>query len=197
LPIAGWVGGDSWFGSTTTAIEVIRRFSVHSTWIVKQNQSWFPMKALYAVLKAQFKDLPAGHWVTMITAISGVKVVAMAYAWSQIGISYILSKYGSTEPSDKLYMSYFEDDFRNVSSKEVSHLKLAHLIYDYLPLINEHNKQRQKILGLERKWPTRSCWFRLLTTLLGMCVVDMHQIYRNLKNERYHDVDVLEFSDII
>ena len=25
----------------------------------------------------------------------------------------------------------------------------------------------------------------------------MHQIYRNLKNERYHDVDVLEFSDII
>jgi len=155
------------------------------------------MKALYAVLKAQFKDLPAGHWVTMITAISGVKVVAMAYAWSQIGISYILSTYGSTEPSDKLYMSYFEDDFRNVSSKEVSRLKLAHLIYDYLPLINEHNKQRQKILGLERKWPTRSCWFRLLTTLLGMCVVDMHQIYRNLKNERYHDVDVLEFSDII
>jgi hypothetical protein len=151
LPIAGWVGGDSWFGSTTTAIEVIRRFSVHSTWIVKQNQSWFPMKALYAVLKAQFKDLPAGHWVTMITAISGVKVVAMAYAWSQIGISYILSTYGSTEPSDKLYMSYFEDDFRNVSSKEVSRLKLAHLIYDYLPLINEHNKQRQKILGLERK----------------------------------------------
>jgi hypothetical protein len=194
LPIAGWVGGDSWFGSTTTAM---RRFSVHSTWTIKQNQSWFPMKALYAVLKERFKDRPAGHWLTMIATISGVKVAAMAYAWSQRGISYILSTRGSIEPSDKLYMSYFEDDFGNVSSKDVSHLKLAHLIYDYLPLINEHNKQHQKILGLERKWPTRSCWFRLLTTLLGMCVVDMHRIYQNLRNERYRDVDVLGFLDMI
>ncbi len=197
LPPGGWVGGDSWFGSTTTAVEVMKRFRVNSTWIIKQNQAWFPMKALYAILKARFKDRPAGHWVTMTANISDVNVIAMAYAWSQRGISYILSTCGSTEPSDKLYMSYFEDDFGNVGSKEVSRPKLAHLIYDYLPLIDEHNKQRQKILGLERKWPTRNCWFRLLTTLLGMCVVDMHRIYRNLKNERYSDIDVLEFSDMI
>jgi hypothetical protein len=56
LPVGGWVGGDSWFGSTTAAVEVMQRFSVNSTWIIKQNQSWFPMKALYAVIKARFKD---------------------------------------------------------------------------------------------------------------------------------------------
>jgi hypothetical protein len=45
LPVGGWVGGHSWFGSTTTAVEVMRRF-----------QTWFPMKALFTVLKARFKD---------------------------------------------------------------------------------------------------------------------------------------------
>jgi hypothetical protein len=193
----GWVGGDSWFGSTATAVEVMRRFGVHYTWIIKQNQQRFPMKPLYAVLKARFKDRPAGHWVTFEATVSGVRLIAVAYAWSQRGVSYILSTCGSTEPAEKMYMSYFEDDYGNVGSKEINRPKLAHLLYDYLPLIDEHNKQRQKILGLERKWPTRNCWFRLMTTLIGMCVVDMHRMYRNILHERYVDVDVLEFSDLI
>jgi len=155
------------------------------------------MKPLYAVLKARFKDRPAGHWVTFTTEISGIKLIAIAYAWSQRGVSYILSTCGSTEPSEKFYMSYFEDDYGNVGSKEVSRPKLAHLIYDYLPLIDEHNKQRQKILGLERRWPTRNCWFRLLTTLIGMSLVDMHRLYRNVQNAKYSDVDILEFSDFV
>jgi hypothetical protein len=197
IPPSGWVGGDSWFGSTATAVEVMNKFGVHSSWIIKQNQQWFPMKPLYAVLKARFKDRPAGHWVTFQATIAGVPLIAMAYAWSQRGISYILSTCGSTKPAEKMYMSYFEDDYGNVGSKEINRPELAHLLYDYLPLIDEHNKQRQKILGLERKWPTRNCWFRLLTTLLGMCVVDMHRLYRNLRNEEFQQVDILEFSDML
>jgi hypothetical protein len=80
------------------------------------------------------------------------------------------------EPSEKRYMSYFKDDFSNVGSKKVSHPKFAHLIYDNLPLIDEHNKQRQKILGLERKRPTRNCWFWLLTTVISMIIVDVHHL---------------------
>lgn len=34
----GWVGGDSWFGFTTTAVEVMNKFGVHSSWIMKQNE---------------------------------------------------------------------------------------------------------------------------------------------------------------
>jgi hypothetical protein len=86
----------------------------------------------------------SGDWVTFTTEISGGKLIAIAYAWSQRGVSYLLSTCGSTEPSEKMYMSYFQDDFDNVGSKEVSRPKLAHLIYDYLPLIDEHKKQRQK-----------------------------------------------------
>ncbi len=100
--------------------QVKAKFGVHSMWITKQNQHWFPMKPLYAVLKARFKDRPTGHWVTFTAEISGVRLIAIAYAWSQQGVSYLLSTCGSTEPSEKMYMSYFEDDFGNVGSKEVS-----------------------------------------------------------------------------
>jgi hypothetical protein len=180
IPKGGWVGGDSCIGSTATTVEVMSRFGVHSSWIIKQNQQWFPMKPLYAVLKARFKDQLAGHWLTFEATVSGVRLIALACAWSQRGVSYILSTCGSMEPAEKMYMSYFEDDYGNVGSKEINCPKLAHLLYDYLPLSDEHNKQRQKNLGLERKWLTRNCWFRLLTTLMGICIVDLHLLYRNI-----------------
>ncbi len=96
IPKSGWVGGDSWFGSTATAVEVMKKFGVLSSWIIKQNQQWFPKKPFYAVLKAHFKDWPAGRWVTFQATISGVLLIAMASAWSQRGISYMLSTCGST-----------------------------------------------------------------------------------------------------
>jgi hypothetical protein len=79
MPPGGWVGGDSWFGPISTAVEVMARFGVHSTWIIKQNQQWFPMKPRYSVLKACFKDQPAGHWVTFVADISGVTLIALTY----------------------------------------------------------------------------------------------------------------------
>lgn len=120
VPKGGWVGGDSWFGSVCTAVEVYNQFGVHSSWIIKQNQSWFPKKGLHKVLKSRFKERPAGPWVVFKTVISGVPIFAMAYAWSQKGVSYILSTCGSTEPSPNMYRSYFEDDFGNVSCKDIN-----------------------------------------------------------------------------
>ena len=36
-PPNGWVGGDTWFGSVGTAIEVCKKFNVHSTFVIKNN----------------------------------------------------------------------------------------------------------------------------------------------------------------
>jgi hypothetical protein len=35
IPQEGWVAGDSWFGSTSTAVEVMNKFGVNSTVIIK------------------------------------------------------------------------------------------------------------------------------------------------------------------
>jgi hypothetical protein len=78
--------------------------------------------------------------------------------------------------------------------------------FEYLPLIDEHNKKRQAVLGLERKWPTQCCWTRLIVTLIGMCVVDMQPLYRSEKKLRNRilcgqileeDATIVKFSDLL
>jgi hypothetical protein len=70
-------------------------------------------------------------------------------------------------------------------------------LFDYLPLINEHNKQEQNRLALETKWPTKCYWFHLLATLIGMCLVDLHRLYKHCRPEQFGEMDVLQFSDMI
>jgi Transposase IS4 len=200
----GWVGGDAWFGSVMTCIELMKEFGVFSTFIVKTHTLFFPMAALHSVLSARHGNKPAGHWVTMTTTIDGIKVHAIAYAWSQKGVSYFVSTCGDTEPSVHKYQSLFEDEWGNTQVREINRPNIAHFLYMYLPLIDEHNKQRQSLLCLEKRWLTKDVWFRLLTTLLGMGCVDMHRVYRYYEikemGKTYEEVDslrIIEFSDSI
>jgi hypothetical protein len=97
----GWTGGDAWFGSVMTSVEVMKRLGVHSTFIVKNNTLYYPMGALFAILEARHAQRPAGHWVVMRTTIADVPLIAMAYGWSQRGVSYFISTCGSMEPCPK------------------------------------------------------------------------------------------------
>ncbi len=40
----GWVGGDAWFGSVESCVELKKRCNVYSTFIIKQNLNYFPMQ---------------------------------------------------------------------------------------------------------------------------------------------------------
>jgi hypothetical protein len=51
------------FGSVITSVKTMIRLKVHSTLIVENNQTLYPMDALHVVLKVRFGDRPAGHWV--------------------------------------------------------------------------------------------------------------------------------------
>ena len=197
LEEGAWVGGDAWFGSVTTAVEVYSRFKVHSTFIIKNNDDFYPMRALLAVLKARYPKRAAGHWVTMTTTIGEVPLIAMVYAWSAKGTSFFLSTCGRTDPHPEPYRSCFEDDYGVATYKELQRPHLAHFLYDFLPLIDEHNKQRQSILQLERVWRTRNCWMRLVTTLLGMSVVDFQRYIRNRRaTHKMDDRDDNVFSSL-
>jgi hypothetical protein len=198
----GWVGGDAWFGCVMTCVEVWKRFEVHSTFIVKGNINFFPTRALHAILQARFGKRPAGHLVVMETVAAGVKIFAMAYAWSHWGVSYIVSTCGDMSTHKEKYMSAFEDDWGRIQYEMLEGPRIAHFLYEYLPLIDEHNKQRQNLLNLERKWCTKDCWFWLVTILVGMSVVDMHRWYRNKgfgKSARdgSYDFVIHEFSNLL
>ena len=204
LEPGGWTGGDAWFGSVMSAVELKKRLDVFSTFVVKNHRPFFPMEVLFAILKARHGSHPAGHWVVMKASISGVPILAIAYAWSQKGVSYFVSTCGSTEPSDIKYESKFEDAWGNTGFKLIDRPQLCHFLFEYLPLIDEHNKQRQSILALEKRWLTKDPWLRLVTTLVGMSCVDMHRLFRHqsikvrgMDIESIDMIRVLGFSDKI
>ena len=90
LQPGGWMGGDAWFGSIPTVVELFTRLDVFSSFIVKNKVQYFPKEVIYEILLARFGDRPAGHWVGMQANISEVNIMLMAYAWSVKGISYIV-----------------------------------------------------------------------------------------------------------
>ncbi len=72
------------------------------------------MQVLLKVLLARHGSKPAGHWVVMQATIAGVELIAMAYAWSQKGITYMISSCGKMVMHKEPYLSRYEDDFGNV-----------------------------------------------------------------------------------
>jgi hypothetical protein len=49
----GWACGDAWFGSVEACVELKKRFNVFSTFIIKQNVKYYPMKILHALMQAR------------------------------------------------------------------------------------------------------------------------------------------------
>jgi len=136
----GWVGGDAWFGSIESCIELKKRLGLYSTFIIKQNVQYFPMKILHAVLVARHGSRPAGHWVVMQANIGEVELYVMAYAWSSKGVAYMVSSCGKTVRHEQSYISRFEDEYGNVQEKELPHPAQAHMLYEFLPQKVKHKK---------------------------------------------------------
>ena len=84
----GWVCGDAWFGSIVTAVELYKRFGVHSTFIIKNNDNWYPRKPLLEILFARHGERVAGHHVVMTA--NQARIVRHA----RLGISAPLSNCG-------------------------------------------------------------------------------------------------------
>ena len=178
----GWVGGDAWFGSIPAVVELKNKMNIYSTFIVKQNIQYFPKQVLHKVLMARYPRYPAGHHVVMKVTIAGVDLFALAYAYSNQGVTTMVSSSGTTIRHEKDYRSNIVDDYGNVTFREIPRPCVAHFLFELLPLIDNHNKDRQSLLALEDCWPTKSPWFRLVTTLIGMSVVDLHRWDRNRRS---------------
>ena len=179
----GWVGGDAWFGSIPCVVELMNKHGIFSTFIIKQNKQYCPLQVIQRIMRARNKDgRAAGKHVVMKATISGVDLFLLAYAWSNQKAAYIVSSCGTTVRHEKPYRTHFTDDYGNVTFKEIPRPSIAHFYFELCPLIDNHNKDRQGILGLEDCWPTKNPWFRIVTTMIGMSVVDLHRWDRNKRS---------------
>ena len=130
----------------------------------------------------------------MQATIAGAELIAMAYAWSQKGEAFMISLCGKMVILEEPYLSCYEDDFGNAQEKELPCPTIAHMLYEFLPLIDEHNKACQNALALEKCWLTKNCWVRLLTTFLGIALIDLLWWDRRKCNGHVWD---LEFTRLL
>jgi hypothetical protein len=77
----------------------------------------------------------------MSTEIAGVKLLAVAYAWSHRGVSFFISTIGDTAAGAEPYTSCFEDEYGLVGSVDIPRPEFASFINDMLPCIDEHIEQ--------------------------------------------------------
>lgn len=156
----------------------------------------FPMQVLHAILVARFGSRPAGHWVVMQAYIEEVDVFAMADAWAQMGVAYIMSSCGKkTVAHEQPYISKYEDEYGDVKYKEMLCLAIAHIhmLYEFPPIIDEHNKARQNVLALEKVWMTKNPWNRLVISFAGMGVVDLQRWDQRMRQSYAAGGPVLDY----
>lgn len=189
--------GDAYFGGVMACVELRKRFDVYSTFVVKGHTYLFPKAALGLILNARHGKATAGACVAMTTTIAGVEILATIHGWSQTGRTLLISTAGSSATSEYPYTSHFEDEFGRLVEKEIPRPKVAHFYYQYNYGIDEHNRQRQGALRLEKTWPTKDIWIRTLTSTVGMAVVDMHRLMKMQNGTRYGNMTILKFADML
>ena len=109
----------------------------------------------------------------MNTNLAGVDLVVMISVWSQKRTTMIVLTSKKTIYHQIDYYLKFFDAFENTTYKELSRPAVLHEAFHFLPLIDKANKERQSTLALKKKWLTKNCWTRVITLLVGECVVDM------------------------
>ena len=191
-----WITGDAWFGSVQSAIalknQVVTRLvvtedgdrervreplGVDSSFVVKNNCSLYPRGPLRAVLQARHPKRMAGHWVVFKSTIQDVEIKAIAYAWSNREIMFIVTTVGNTTEALNPYVSFDGcTGFDGGDTKLAARPDIAEFFTGFLPHIDTYNRLRQYSISIENQWPTKCCWRKLLMCYLGQSVVNQTKI---------------------
>jgi hypothetical protein len=102
-----------------------------------------------------------------------VKLVAIGYRYSRKTILHFIltENSGKTEAGTPYKMKY-TDTYGNVCVRGVERPDVISKFFQTSNIIDTHNQLWQDLLRLETKWRTRSAYFCLATTLIGINVTD-------------------------
>ena len=138
---------------------------------IKTNNGLFPQEEL----KKEMEPFPSGSYLVMESVAPGtnVNLVAIAYKYnSRKTLFFAMSRDAETTEPGLPYVARFADEHGNVRERRVLRPKCLSVYFGAANLIDVHNHLRQGVLRLEMLWKTPNPWFRLITTIIGITVVD-------------------------
>lgn len=108
-----------------------------------------------------------------------MKLIALAYAWSNKDVQFLLSTVGDTTPCKDPYVSFNPNvAYDGGDTKEHARPDITNFLNRFLPCIDIFNKLRQDTLQLEDHWPTKNAWTKLLNGFCGKSVCNQHRLFK-------------------
>jgi len=110
----------------------------------------------------------------------------------------ITEKAGHTEPGDP-YIAKWTDENCNHCHCHIPRPSVISTYFQHSNVVDVANQQRQKELKLEKCWVTQDGIFRIITSLIGITVVDAWWAYSyHIKdNHRHKGMKLLDFCDYL
>jgi hypothetical protein len=186
--------GDAWFSSVELAYHAKNTLDVEYIGIIKSNSGRSPKGFLEQVMK----EWPGGSHLVLKTKIDDIVLYAIGYKYcSSKTLTFITTeKAGHTEPGMP-YVAKWIDENCNQCHCHVPRPSVIATYFKYSNIVDVTNQQRQKELRLEKCWITHDGIFRIITTLIGMTVVDSWWAYQHhtRENHRHNNIKLLDFCD--
>lgn len=181
-------GGDSWFMSVGAAEAIFYESGkvIYPFGDVKTNTSRFPREKL-----AQACGPNSGDWATFTSKCHLVDdtymdIMAVAHRRGPEIHTFVATAGETTVGNPQSH----KDDDLDADTGYLIARKCPKVLNDWTqaqPKIDKHNRLRQQILAMEKRFVTESFPFRLFTTVLGIMFVDAYYIYLYLNNMKAKD----------
>ena len=187
--------GDAWFGSVPSVVAAAQN-NCNLVCVVKNAHRQYPKK----FLEDTMKEWPPGSNLVLQTMLHGVHLYAVGYKYLKGKVlCFLYNKGAGTIQPGKPYVAKWKDRYGNTNSKYVPRPNVVSRYFADLNVIDSHNQSRQYDLHLEKCWVTRCGYFRLATTLFGICVVDSWKAYRHHMNSRHrhYDIGLMDYVSIL
>ena len=154
-----------------------------------------------AFLEEKMKEWPGGsHLVLETTTPEGVKLFAVGYKYCKKKcLCFLFTEGASWTEQGEPYKARFQDNNGNSMIRDVLRPACCSHYFKISNVIDVHNQQRQKELRLEKMWVTQDGFFRLITTIFGICVVDCWFAYKHhlAENHRHKNCDLISFTNMM
>jgi hypothetical protein len=190
--------GDSWFSSVETTCQLLSEFRCRCGGILKSNHSRFPKKWMETTMK----DWPAGSHIVLEgrAAREGVDLIPIGCKHdSRKSLCFVCHKdAGSTECTD-FYEAKWKDGNGNTESRPVPRPDIMGRCFRVCNRVDMHNHARQLLLALEKHWVTTTGYFRIVTSIVGICITDAWKGCRHHLNKqhRHKDMEMKDFASVL
>ena len=193
--------GDSWFASVKAAT-LVKQAGHEFVGPVKTSHKNFPKTQLETLMK----EWPGGmsfvlEGVTPPSAPGepGCQLLAVGYKYnSRKVLSFVCTKDAGPTTNGIAYQAKWTDEYGNVRARPVERPEVISRYFQYSDVVDSHNHARQALLGLEKKWATQNCWFRLDCTIIGITLTDSWKAFKigaptHIKSEK--EISVVDFTE--